>query len=269
MSTSVALPKSETPSLENFDTTSFRSTAYFGPDQLEDFAAYAAKVESFEDVDFATNIPTNSEGELSPSEGFVLALVPVLRRANKEKKEEGFQLDRVVLAQLPAVETLIAKPDFADYVYSSVFSSLENKLTTALKQETQLPSAIADFVISGRKTADITWKEIGADVVKALRAKGIPVDSAKALRSILSSKSYAVAMAPNTSQNVWEKVTDLCIKLAEQRGLSTEVLEHWAATRDETDLTMNVSEDALSELEGLLGNDDSSDPDPNDHSELA
>lgn len=188
-------------------------------------------------------------------EGFVIG-VNYFRRRSKNKDVKGLQLYRILIGAIPSIEAMISVQTGKDWLSDQIYTALASKFEQQIDAQKPIPSTIAAFVSSGRKT-DLglsAFKELSSDLLDGIDRKWpqLKLSRVSDLQQILSSKISAESAYPGVKQALWEHILNVGAKLAHARGLSPAWFENALETREQIEAANIEIDDFDDDLEGFL-----------------
>ena len=223
---------------------------YFGPENL-DAASDAINVILGDENERALLVnfnfdPSNPE---TVAEGFGLAIVPISARI------EGKQvIQSISVAAIPDFTTIAASDNGEQYIRDMVANACMAKVANNSRVRTDgtagtMPVTLTDFMENQRGKGEglKAFSAVSADMVKALRKKGLTLMTAAILRNCLQSAQFALEQFEKITEEQWLKITDTMIAMATKEGHDCTIYQSWKDTRNET--TIEIA-DTL-DLDGL------------------
>lgn len=230
---------------------------YFSPSEVEDAAAYIAKIEAIPGLD-PKDVKRNHdlEGEGLP-EGYGVAILPINKRAKDADGEPTTITTGIGIFAVPDFATIAETERGQEFIRSVVMDQCMNKAANSVRPRTagaapvSMPFTLEDFIESRRGSGNLkTFTELAPIVVKFLKKKGAPHMTSKLLKNTLASATFAEQQFPKTEQPVWVKLLESMIGMAREQGLDPAILHSWLNTRNEADV--DEMELDMEDLEGLI-----------------
>lgn len=201
---------------------------------------------------YGARVITNMRDDVDV-ENYVPAILRISERDEAAKKNI---VTAVFIGEIPSLAALWDTAQGQQFAQQAIADALLKQITTNVKREEELPYKLEAFT-TPRGQEHEAWRKTKTDIVRALRSKKkMKHLDANTLEMCLRSQRYAESAGySGVPGERWDEVIQMLIAAGKKNDWNTLGLEHWSATRYETELEFDDFD--LEGLDSIFGSDSS------------